>query len=172
LRGCRWATALHLSKKGYEVSIVDSLIRRHMDQQCGTQSLTPIASIHDRVAKWEELTGKKIDLYIGDITDYGFFSEAVKSFLPDAMVHFGEQRSAPYSMLSREKGVFTQTNNVMGTINTLYAIKVVFIEMSSSTSCRFINLVELTNEQVFETIYHGALEESMNLARNWCNLSL
>jgi len=120
---CGWATALHLSKKGYEVSIVDSLIRRHMDQQCGTQSLTPIASIHDRVAKWEELTGKKIDLYIGDITDYGFFSEAVKSFLPDAMVHFGEQRSAPYSMLSREKGVFTQTNNVMGTINTLYAIK-------------------------------------------------
>jgi nucleoside-diphosphate-sugar epimerase len=65
-----------------------------------------------RVDKWEELTGKKIGLYIGDVCDYEFFSEAVKSFAPDAMIHFGEQRSAPYSMLSRSKGVFTQTNNV------------------------------------------------------------
>lgn len=65
-----------------------------------------------RVDKWEELTGKKIGLYIGDVCDYEFFSEAVKGFAPDAMIHFGEQRSAPYSMLSRSKGVFTQTNNV------------------------------------------------------------
>jgi len=120
---CGWATALHLSQKGYEVSICDSLIRRMMDSQLGSDSLTPIASIHQRVAKWEELTGKKIELFIGDICDYEFFSEAVKSFAPDSIIHFGEQRSAPYSMLSRSKGVFTQTNNVMGTINTLYAIK-------------------------------------------------
>merc|ERR1719409_2068272 len=90
---CGWATALHLSNKGYEVAIVDSLVRRHMDAQCGTQTLTPIASIHDRVAKWKENTGKEIALYIGDICDYEFFSEAVKGFAPDAMVHDSELRA-------------------------------------------------------------------------------
>ncbi|KAK3233824.1 UDP-sulfoquinovose synthase, chloroplastic [Cymbomonas tetramitiformis] len=120
---CGWATALHLSKRGYEVCIVDSLVRRHMDLQLGSDTLTPISSIYERVAKWKELTGLEIKLYIGDICDYDFLVEAVKEFTPDACVHFGEQRSAPYSMIDQKHAVFTQTNNVMGTINTLYAIK-------------------------------------------------
>ncbi|KAM1021867.1 hypothetical protein ACFX13_043616 [Malus domestica] len=120
---CGWATALHLSKKGYEVAIVDSLVRRLFDHQLGLGSLTPIASIHDRIRCWKALTGKSIELYIGDVCDFDFLSEAFKSFEPDSEVHFEEQRSAPYSMIDRSRAVFTQNNYVIGTLNVLFAIK-------------------------------------------------
>lgn len=120
---CGWATALHLSKKGYEVAIVDSLVRRLFDHQLGIDSLTPISSIHDRLRCWKALTGKSIELYIGDICDFEFLTDAFKSFEPEAVVHFGEQRSAPYSMIDRSRAVFTQNNNVIGTLNVLFAIK-------------------------------------------------
>lgn len=120
---CGWATALHLSNKGYEVAIVDSLIRRLFDHQLGLDSLTPIASIHNRLRRWKSVTGKMIELYIGDICDFEFLSQAFNSFEPDAVVHFGEQRSAPYSMIDRSRAVFTQHNNVIGTLNVLFAIK-------------------------------------------------
>ena len=120
---CGWASALPLSARGYDVSIVDNLVRRGYDAELGFDTLTPISSIHKRVAKWKELTGKDIGLYIGDICDFEFLGEAVQAIEPDAMVHFGEQRSAPYSMMDRSKAVYTQNNNVIGTINVLYAIK-------------------------------------------------
>ena len=102
---------------------MDNLARRNWDQQLGYDSLTPIASIHKRVAKWKELTGRDITLYLGDICDFEFLTEAWKQFEPEHVVHFGEQRSAPYSMLDRERAVYTQVNNVSGTINILYAMK-------------------------------------------------
>lgn len=74
--------------------------------------------------RWGEISGKHIDLQVGDICDFEFFSEAFQAFQPDAVVHFGEQRSAPYSMIDRSRAVFTQQNNVIGTINVLFAIKV------------------------------------------------
>ncbi|GJS78149.1 UDP-sulfoquinovose synthase, chloroplastic [Tanacetum coccineum] len=120
---CGWATSLHLSKKGYDVAIVDNLVRRQFDDQLGLDSLTPIASIHDRIRRWRSLTEKDIDLYIGDVCDFEFLSEAFTSFKPDAVVHFGEQRSAPFSMIDRSRAVFTQQNNVLGTLNVLFAIK-------------------------------------------------
>ncbi|EPS73309.1 hypothetical protein M569_01442, partial [Genlisea aurea] len=120
---CGWATSLHLSNKNYQVAIVDSLIRRLFDHQLGINSLTPISSIHDRIARWKSLTGKDIRLYIGDICDFEFLSEAFQSFNPDTVVHFGEQRSAPYSMIDRPRAVFTQHNNVVGTLNVLFAVK-------------------------------------------------
>lgn len=120
---CGWATALHLSARGYKVCIVDNLCRRNFDLQLGLDTLTPIASIHDRVRKWGEISGNHIELAIGDICDFEFFGDAFSSFAPDAVVHFGEQRSAPYSMIDRQRAVFTQHNNVIGTINVLYAIK-------------------------------------------------
>ncbi|GLT85547.1 hypothetical protein SLE2022_037350 [Rubroshorea leprosula] len=120
---CGWATALHLSKKGYEVAIVDNLVRRLFDHQLGLDSLTPISSIHNRIRCWKDITGKTIELYIGDICDFEFLSDTFKSFEPDAVVHFGEQRSAPYSMIDRSRAVFTQQNNVIGTLNVLFAIK-------------------------------------------------
>ncbi|WP_017294253.1 NAD-dependent epimerase/dehydratase family protein [Geminocystis herdmanii] len=120
---CGWATALHLSNKGYDVAILDSLGRRHWDDKLGVGTLTPIASIQQRIQRWYELTGKKIELFIGDITNYDFLIKAFRQFEPESIVHFGEQRSAPYSMIDREHAVFTQVNNVVGTLNILYAIK-------------------------------------------------
>lgn len=120
---CGWATALHLSNKNYEVAIVDNLVRRHFDHQLGLDSLTPISSIHNRIRRWKTLTGKTIQLYIGNVCDFEFLSETFKSFKPDSVVHFGEQRSAPYSMIDRSRAVYTQQNNVIGTLNVLFAIK-------------------------------------------------
>ncbi len=120
---CGWATALHLSNKGYEVGIIDSLVRRHWDMELGVDTLTPIAPIQRRLDRWHDLTGKSIDLFIGDITNYDFLFKTLKKFEPEAIVHFGEQRSAPFSMIDREHAVLTQVNNVVGTLNLLYAMQ-------------------------------------------------
>ncbi|MFB8788089.1 MAG: NAD-dependent epimerase/dehydratase family protein [Potamolinea sp.] len=120
---CGWATALHLSNKGYEVGILDSLVRRHWDMELGVETLTPIASIQRRLQRWQDLTGKSIELFIGDINNYNFLSETLHQFEPEAIVHFGEQRSAPFSMIDREHAVLTQVNNVVGTLNILYAMR-------------------------------------------------
>ncbi len=120
---CGWATALYLSSRGYEVGILDSLVRRHWDNELGVDTLTPIASIQQRIQRWYDLTGKTIDLFVGDITNYEFLKQALHKFEPTAIVHFGEQRSAPFSMIDREHAVMTQMNNVVGTLNLLYIIK-------------------------------------------------
>mgnify|MGYP000512332382 CR=1 FL=1 len=120
---CGWATALYLSNRGYEVGILDSLVRRFWDLEQGVETLTPITSIQQRIQHWHDLTGKSIDLFIGDITNYDFLSKALHQFQPQAIVHFGEQRSAPFSMIDREHAVMTQVNNVVGTLNILYAIR-------------------------------------------------
>ena len=120
---CGWATALYLSNKGYEVGILDSLVRRHWDNTICVETLTPIASIQQRIQRWKDLTGKTIDLFIGDLTDYRFTRKAMETFEPEAVVHFGEQRSAPFSMVDRDNAVLTQVNNVVGTLNLLYVIK-------------------------------------------------
>jgi UDP-sulfoquinovose synthase len=120
---CGWATALYLSNKGYEVGIIDSLVRRHWDLELGVDTLTPIAPIQKRLQRWKDLTGKSIDLFVGDITNYDFLIKALHQFEPEAIVHFGEQRSAPFSMIDREHAVLTQVNNVVGTLNLLYAMR-------------------------------------------------
>ncbi|MCL2924750.1 MAG: NAD-dependent epimerase/dehydratase family protein [Trichodesmium sp. MAG_R04] len=120
---CGWATALYLSDQGYEVGILDSMVRRHWDMQLQVETLTPIAPIQQRIQRWKDLTGKKIDLYIGDITNYDFLSTTLRKFEPKSIAHFGEQRSAPFSMIDREHAIMTQVNNVVGTLNILYAMK-------------------------------------------------
>ena len=200
---CGWATALHLSARGYAVCIVDNLARRGYDAALGMETLTPIASAHDRVRTWGEVSGKNVELLVGDVCDFEFLAAAFQGFKPDAVVHFGEQvrerekrgcgwrvaeswphtrvcvcgvtvcvlgrrparpprtcararpppdararapppptpppplhpphthatplhstqRSAPYSMIDRARAVYTQHNNVIGTVNVLFAIK-------------------------------------------------
>ena len=160
---CGWATALYLSEKGYDVGIVDSLIRRHWDQQLGVDTLTPIAPIRHRVDRWHQLTGKKIDLFVGDICDYPFVRSFMRAFEPDAILHFGEQRSAPFSMIDREHAVMTQMNNVAGNLNLLFAIK----EFNSE-----IHLVKLGTmgeygqpnidiEEGYITIHHNGREDRL-----------
>ena len=117
-----WPTALHLSKRGHEVGVVDNLIRRHYDDEMGVSSLVPIRQLQRRVATWKEVSGLTIQPFIGDLQDYHFVHDTVQNFEPDAIVHFAEQRSAPYSMIDREHAVYTQVNNVVGTLNLLYAI--------------------------------------------------
>ncbi|NJL99392.1 MAG: NAD-dependent epimerase/dehydratase family protein [Synechococcaceae cyanobacterium SM2_3_2] len=120
---CGWATALHLSNQGHEVGIVDNYIRRSWDLQLGVSTLTPIRQLEERVDRWQAISGKSMPYFVGDLCDYSFFSATMRKFEPDAVVHFGEQRSAPYSMISRDHAVMTQVNNVVGTLNVLYAIK-------------------------------------------------
>ena len=129
-----WPTALHLSQRGHDVLIVDNLVRRSYDHEIGAHSLTPITSLQERVAVWRSVSGKHIDVAIGDICDYSFFEGIFKNSLPDAVVHFGEQRSAPYSMIDRRHAVYTQHNNVVGTLNLLYAIA------EHAPSCHLVKL--------------------------------
>jgi UDP-sulfoquinovose synthase len=120
---CGWPTALHLSHGGHDVAIVDSLARRAWDVELRADSLTPIASLDDRVAAWNEVSGRAVEIHVGDLLDWGFLSAVVASHRPDAIVHFAEQRSAPYSMIDREHAVFTHQNNVIGNLNLLFAIR-------------------------------------------------
>ena len=120
---CGWATSLYLSAKGHAVTIVDNFLRRQWDHELGAQTLTPIAPLSDRLRAWYRLTGKTIELAVGDVTDYDFLFSTIKSCEPDAIIHFAEQRSAPYSMIDRKHAVFTQVNNVVGTLNVLFAMR-------------------------------------------------
>jgi UDP-sulfoquinovose synthase len=120
---CGWATALYLSQKGHSVAIVDNFARRQWDYELGVQTLTPIRPLADRLKTWQELTGNRIDLFVGDVTDYDFLTSTLSDFSPEAVVHFAEQRAAPYSMIDRKHAVFTQVNNVVGTLNLLFAIQ-------------------------------------------------
>ncbi len=117
-----WPTALHLSATGHDVAVADNFARRSYDRELGATSLVPIQSLDRRVAAWERLTGRRIDAFVGDLIDPGFTRELIARFEPDAIVHFAEQRSAPYSMIDQAHAVYTQTNNVIGTLNVLYAI--------------------------------------------------
>lgn len=120
---CGWATALYLSKRGHSVAIVDNFLRRQWDYELGAQSLTPIRPLAERLRSWQDLTGKTIELFVGDVTDYEFLASTIDAFAPDAVVHFAEQRAAPYSMIDRKHAVFTQVNNVVGTLNLLFALR-------------------------------------------------
>jgi UDP-sulfoquinovose synthase len=120
---CGWATALHLSRKGHSVAIVDNFARRQWDHELGVQTLTPIRPLAERLRVWYELTGHLIEQFVGDVTDYEFLHSTIRDFEPDAVVHFAEQRSAPYSMIDRKHAVFTQVTNVSGTLNLLFALR-------------------------------------------------
>jgi UDP-sulfoquinovose synthase len=120
---CGWATALYLSSRGHVVSIVDNFARLQWDHELGVQTLTPIRPLSERLKIWGKLTGQAIHLFVGDCTDYDFVASYVKSFQPEAVIHFAEQRAAPYSMIDRKHAVFTQVNNVVGTLNLLFALR-------------------------------------------------
>jgi UDP-sulfoquinovose synthase len=119
---CGWPTSLHLSDAGHEIVIVDNFVRRTIDHELGAESLTPIADPKERVKAWQEVSGQTIGLEYGDLLDWEFVSEVVQRHRPDAIVHYAEQRAAPYSMIDRRHAVYTQHNNVIGNLNVLFAI--------------------------------------------------
>ncbi len=120
---CGWPTALHLSAQGVDVTIGDNFVRRLWDHELGVETLTPIRPLHERVALWEAVSGRRIATVTLDVTNYHALAAVVDAVQPDAVVHYAEQRSAPYSMIDREHAVFTQVNNVVGTLNVLFALK-------------------------------------------------
>jgi len=120
---CGWPTSLYLSEQGHEVSIIDNFSRRAWDFELGSHSLVPLAGLEERVEAWQAQSGHKIKFYGGDLNDYDFLAGVFREVRPDAIVHFAEQRSAPYSMIDRKHAVFTQVNNLVGTLNVLFAIK-------------------------------------------------
>jgi len=127
---CGWPTALHLSQLGHTVTIVDNLSRRRIDAELGVESLTPIAPIDERLETWQKVTDRAIDFCLVDIaTDYEGLCELLSRLRPEAVVHFAEQRAAPYSMKSSREKRYTVSNNVNATHNLLCGI----VEMGLET---------------------------------------
>jgi UDP-sulfoquinovose synthase len=120
---CGWPTALHLSQLGNEITILDNLSRREIDEKLGANSLTPIQSIETRLAAWKEATGKEIGFEKVDVAKkYDRFEELLSIYQPDTVIHFGEQRAAPYSMKGVNEKRYTVDNNIRGTHNLLAAV--------------------------------------------------
>jgi UDP-sulfoquinovose synthase len=118
-----WPTAMYLSQRQHEVAVLDNFAKRRWELELNAEPLLPIPTLHDRVAAWRELSGREIEMFVGDLRNYGVVEGVLDSFRPDAIVHYGEQPSAPYSMIDHNRSVFTQVNNVTGTLNLLWAIK-------------------------------------------------
>jgi UDP-sulfoquinovose synthase len=118
-----WPTAMHFSARGHEVSVVDDFSRRRWHLQRSTDSLTPIRPLQERIDTWHELTGKDIQPFIGSIQDPEFMDRVIAETVPEAVIHYGEQPSAPYSMISRATAMETQSTNVMGTLNLLFSMR-------------------------------------------------
>src|SRR5438045_721978 len=118
-----WATALHLSSAGHEVVGIDSLVRRRWDRECGTQSLIPIKTMPQRVSQWDRVTGRTIDWRQMDLCDARAVVDLVQVVQPDALIHFAEQRSAPFSMIDLPHAAVTQVNNLVGPLNLRVALR-------------------------------------------------
>ena len=114
---------MRFSARGHDVVIVDNFSRRRWHHEHSTDSLTPIRSLADRIAAWREVSGKEIQALVGNIEDGEFLDRVVAQTMPDAVVHYGEQPSAPYSMISRRHAVETQQTNVIGNLNLLWSLR-------------------------------------------------
>ena len=117
-----WPTAMYLSSRGHDVAVLDSGVRRQYDEELGSGSLVPIESLKTRVKTWQEVSGERIEIFHGDLTDADFAYDAIRAYRPEAVVHYAEQRAAPYSMIDRKHAVYTQVNNIVGTLNLMYAV--------------------------------------------------
>jgi UDP-sulfoquinovose synthase len=119
-----WPTAMYLSMRGHDVHIVDNYWRRKVHAEAGSDSLVPIArDLMMRTAAWREVTGKTITSTEGDLTDWAVVEAVFGDFCPDTIIHYGEIPSAPYSMMDQRRSVLTQHNNVVSTLNVLWAMR-------------------------------------------------
>jgi UDP-sulfoquinovose synthase len=119
-----WPTAMRFSDLGHEVHVVDNYLRRRAHEEVGTDTLVPIlGSLPERAAAWKEISGKEIGVTEGDLVDWDLTTDLFTTVRPEAIVHYGEMPSAPYSMRDRDHAVFTQENNVINTLNVLWAMR-------------------------------------------------
>lgn len=119
-----WPTAMYFANRGHEVMAVDNLGKRFWEAEIGVVPLIPLQTFQARVKRWNELTGKEIRYEVGDIADnHRFVYQLLEDFQPEAIIHYAEQPSAPYSMIDRSRCVKTQQNNVVGTLNLMFAME-------------------------------------------------
>ncbi len=118
-----WPQAMHLSSRGHEVAVADNFAKRDWERELGVEPLLPIGTLEERVDAWRKVAGHSVQSFVGDLTDYDFVARVISDFRPDAIVHYGEQPSAPYSMIDVAHAAYTQHNNVIGTLNVLFAMR-------------------------------------------------
>ncbi len=129
-----WPTAMSLSAHGHEVAVADNYLRRQLVTRSGSDSLTPILTLPQRAAAWQEVSGRTIDVHLIDLCDYDSVNRMVRDFHPDAVVHYGQIPSAPYSMQGRPQAVFTQMNNIENNLNVIFSI------LEHNPDCHLIKL--------------------------------
>jgi UDP-sulfoquinovose synthase len=129
-----WPTAMSLSAHGHEVAVADNYLRRQLVTQSGSDSLTPILNLPQRAAAWQEVSGRSIDVHLFDLCDYDLLNRIVRDFHPDAIVHYGQIPSAPYSMQGRSQATFTQLNNIENNLNVIFAI------LENNPDCHLVKL--------------------------------
>ena len=118
-----WPTAMHLSAKGHEVAVADNYMRRNQMREEDVEPLYPVLNLHERVRAWREHSGKDIACHIGDLNEWDFVAKIFRDYQPEAIVHYAEQPSAPYSMLRRETATLTINNNLGVTANLIFAVR-------------------------------------------------
>lgn len=117
-----WPTAINFSAKGHDVLVVDNYLRRDLCRKHNVESLFSPPNLFERVRIWQDVSGKKIEARIGDCCDYSLLTSIFQEFQPEAVIHYAEQPSAPYSMLNHEAARLTLTNNLQSTQNIAWAI--------------------------------------------------
>ncbi len=119
-----WPSAMYFSARGHEVAVCDNMMKRYWEAEIGVEPLVPVPTLYARVKRWRELTGRTVELFVGDIAhNHRFVYNVLDRFLPEAIIHYAEQPSAPFSMMDRDKCLLTQTNNVGGTLNVLFGTR-------------------------------------------------
>jgi UDP-sulfoquinovose synthase len=118
-----WPTAMYLSARDHDVAVLDNFSKRAWERELNAAPLIPVSTLADRVRTWQEVTGRRMASFVGDLCEYDFIRDVLRDFHPDAMVHYGEQPSAPYSMIDQRRCVMTQVNNITGTLNILWAMR-------------------------------------------------
>ena len=118
-----WPTSMYFSARGHEVLGIDNYFRRNAATELDCEPLLHAPNLLQRAKIWKEQSGKHVEVHVGDITDYDFLLNLFRQFRPDVVVHYAEQPSAPYSMISRNAAAFTIKNNLMTTLNIAYAVK-------------------------------------------------
>jgi UDP-sulfoquinovose synthase len=129
-----WPTAMRLSAQGHDVAVADNYLRRQMVTESGSDSLTPILNLHQRAKVWTEVSGRTIDVHLVDLRDYDLVNRVFQEFQPEAVVHYGQIPSAPYSMKDRRHAVFTQMNNIENNLNVIFAI------LENNPDCHLVKL--------------------------------
>lgn len=118
-----WPTAMALSRRDFEVMLVDNYLRRDLCRNLNVEPLFPLPNLFERARIFEDVSGSSLSVLIGDCRDYVFLSKVVKDFQPEALIHFAEQPSAPYSMLNHEAALLTLSNNLESTLNVAWAVR-------------------------------------------------